>query len=176
MTSSIQKLISELDSLFVTREPRPTMREHPDGILWNFRDFQLVLSPLGQHTYQVVEVVCKTPVAKVRLDRAGVEAGVTVNSADLMRIVIEGSREAKMARQKFEISDKTTKDKGINPKNLKVDSFMPHFGVGPTYYGVIDSSNLSWLAGHEYSTKKEADLVLRDIQSGKISDLSYRGF
>lgn len=80
-----------------------------------------------------------------------------------------------MAMQKFELTDKTRKSK-ISVNDLKVQSFQPHFGVGPTYYGIIDASRLSWLAEHEYASKKEADQALKNIKSGKIEDLKYRGF
>lgn len=173
--SEFQDPILQLDSLFLNRVPRPVLREHPQGILWNFRHYQLVLKPLSQSTFEVLEVVAKTPVGKVVLDRNDIYPGQVVNTADLLRIVIEKSREAKMATEKFELDDKTRKTK-INAGDLRVQPFQPHFGVGPTYYGIIDASRLSWLAEHEYASKKEADSVLKDIRSGKVTDLRYRGF
>jgi len=173
--STKQDTILHLDSLFHNRDPRPTMREHPSGILWNFKHFQLVLKPLSLNEYSVIEVVAKTPVAKVILDRNAVQVGEIINSADLLRIVIEKSREAKLATEKYELLEKTRKTK-ISLGDLKVQPFQPHFGVGPTYYGIIDTSRLSWIADHEYASKKEADEALKKIKSGKIKDVGYRGF
>ena len=173
--SNTQDTILHLDSLFHNRNPRPTMREHPQGILWNFRHFQLVLKPLSLNEYRIMELVAKTPVAKVILDRNDVQVGDIINSADLLRMVLQKSREAKMATEKLELIDKTRKTR-ISVKDLKVQSFQPHFGVGPTYYGIIDASRLSWIAEHEYASKREADMALKSIKNGKNRGLRYRGF
>ena len=82
--------------------------------------------------------------------------------------------ESREASPKYLLKDKRSQGKPSKSK-LEVKSFSPHFGVGPTYYGIIDTSCMSWLRDHEYESEEEAEKALAKCKSGK-APMEFRGF
>lgn len=175
----IEQLLVSLWSDFQTRDPKPGIEALEDrSILVELTGFLVRLEPLMDNTFKVLETGGKfKKYPDVRLDY-NFTPGELIGREDLFRFVLDfteaSSWQNQVASNKYLLKDKRSRSKP-NKAKLKVKSFMPHFGVGPTYYGIIDESCGSWLKDHEYKTEAEAKKALAKCKSGKGS-LEFRGF
>lgn len=178
-----------------TRDPKATL-DWLEGnkIRMNLRGYILEFQPLAEDLYQITKAGGEFKERRDVLEEYGLLPGLQVGTEDIFRFVIDLTDETSWSDQiahraearnllpvesreatpKYLIKDKRSQGKP-NKNKLKVRPFQPHFGVGPTYYGIIDTSCMSWLKDHEYQTEAEAKRALANCKSGK-APLEFRGF
>lgn len=174
-----EQVLVSLWSDFQTRDPKPGLQGFEDGsILVELTGFTLRLRPLMENSFEVLDTGGKFALHPSLREDYGFFPGEVVGKEDLFRFVLDFTEPAtwqdQVASDKHLLKDKRSRSQP-NKSKLKVKSFMPHFGIGPTYYGIIDESCGSWLKDHEYKTEAEAKKALAKCKSGK-APLEFRGF
>lgn len=175
---TFQSVLTEMKSELRTRNPKPHLKVLGKDLLKVvLNEDELFLEWLEGDLFKVKGFKGDGNIQK----EYEYSLGETIYLEDIFRWVLDNTSvstwndqvASKQAADKYLLQDKRSGKP--NKSKLEVKSFQPHFGVGPTYYGIIDSSCMSWLKDHEYKTEKEAKAALVKCKSGKVP-LEFRGF
>lgn len=167
----------------LTRDPQAELSLMDGTLNLSLKGFDLSFTPLADEEHRIEYVGGYFDDHPDLAEEYGFQEGSEVKTEDLFRFIIDMTEETTWADQvsskkkksgpKYLIKDKRSREP--NKAKLEVKSFRPHFDTGPTYYGIVDSSCMSWLKDHEYETEKEAKKALAKCKKGKIP-LEFRGF
>lgn len=182
-TPDPQEVATTIWGELLTRDPKAELSLADGTLDLSLKGFELSLTPLAEETLRIEHAGGYFEDHPDLVEEYGLQNGAEIKIEDLFRFIIDMTEETTWADQvagkkkksgpKYLVKDKRSGEP--NKSKLEVKPFRPHFDTGPTYYGIVDTTNMSWLKDHEYETEKEAKKALAECKKGK-TPLEFRGF